>query len=90
MLSFLSNYLAHVPNAAYQAQEPLALWFRRRRFLKGCYHIWVCLPSLSCDPNATNKLSLPTPLWFHMTFGFDWQVVSEEKTFEQFSLYELM
>ena len=29
------------------------------KFLKGFYHIWVWLPSWSCDPDATNKLSFP-------------------------------
>ena len=40
----------------------LALWFWRRRFLKGFYHIWAWRPSWSCDPDAPNKLSFPRPM----------------------------
>ena len=39
----------------------LALWFWRRRFLKGFYHIWAWWPSWSCDPHPLNKLSFPHP-----------------------------
>ena len=40
----------------------LALWFQRRGFLKGFYHIWAWRPSCSCDPDAPNKLSFPRPM----------------------------
>ena len=36
---------AQVPEAAYQAPRSLTLWFQRRRFLKGLYHIWALWPS---------------------------------------------
>ena len=33
--------------------------FRRRRFLKGFYHIWAWLPYWSCDQHHFNKFSFP-------------------------------
>ena len=32
-----------------------------RNILKGFYHIWAWRPSLSCDPDAANRLSFPLP-----------------------------
>ena len=69
-------YWVHVPNAAYQAPVPLALWFRRRRFFfLWVYHKRSRRTSWSCDPHAANKCSVPWPmeaLRLHMKFGFDW------------------
>ena len=48
----------HIPNATYQVSRSLALWFWRRRFLKGFYHIWAWRPSLSCDQNILHKFWL--------------------------------
>ena len=57
-----TNYVGpRVPNVTYQATRSLALWFWRRRFLKGFYHIWAWQPSWSCDPDPINKLSFPHP-----------------------------
>ena len=50
-----------VPNATYQATRSLALWFWRRRFLKGFYPIWAWWPPWSCDPDPVNKISFPHP-----------------------------
>ena len=49
-------------NATYQAIRSMALWFWRRRFLKGFYHIWAWRPSWSCDPDPANKLLFPHPI----------------------------
>ena len=50
------------PNATYQGPRSLALWFRRRRFLKDFYYIWAWRPSWSCYPDAPNKLLFPRPM----------------------------
>ena len=47
--------------------------------MKGFYHIWVWQPSLSCDPDAANKLSFPLSKEAPHMIG---QTVSEEKIFE--------
>ena len=53
---------AGIPDATYQVSWKSARRFqRRRRFLKGFYHIWAWRPSWSCDPDAANKLSFPLP-----------------------------
>ena len=52
---------AQGPNATYQATSSWALWFWRRRFLKGFYHIWAWWPSWSCDPDPANKFLFPHP-----------------------------
>ena len=44
------------PNATHQTTSSLALWFWRRRFLKGFYRIW------SCDADNKNKLPFPWPM----------------------------
>ena len=53
----------------------LALWFQRRRFLKGFYYMWAWRPSWSCDPDTPNKLSLPDPWRLHIKFGLEWPSV---------------
>ena len=61
---------------SFYAVSTLALWFRRRRFLKGFYHIWAWRPSWSCDPDAPNKLSFPQhmeaphEIWLWLAQGF--------------------
>ena len=50
-------FWAQVPNAAYQVPRSLALWFRRRSFLKGFYYKWALRPSWSHDLDHLNKLS---------------------------------
>ena len=52
--------------------------FQRRRFLKGCYHIWAWQPSWSHYPDAMNKLSFPLP----QNLALNGQAVSEEKIIE--------
>ena len=37
----------------------LSLWFRKRRFLKGFYHIWAWRPSWSSDQDTPDKFSFP-------------------------------
>ena len=77
-----SLYWAHVPNAAYQAPGPLTFWFHRRRFLKVFYHNWAWWPSWSCDPDV------PPAHWGSMSkLALSGTVVSEEKTFETFTLW---
>ena len=39
---------------------------------EGFYHIRAWWLSLSCDPDAANKLSFPLPRRLHIKFGFDW------------------
>ena len=57
----------------------LALWFQRRRFLMGFYHIWAWQPSWSCDPDAPNILSFPWPMkapheiWLRLAQRFWWR-----------------
>ena len=50
----------------------------RRRFLKGFYHIWAW-SSLSCDPDAANKLSFLVPMEALHKIGFDWPRGFEEE-----------
>ena len=49
------------PNATYQATSSWALWFWRRRLLKGFHHIWAWWPSWSWVPDPANKFSFPHP-----------------------------
>ena len=37
-------------------------WFRRRRFLKGFYHIWAWRPSWSCDLDYLYTHWFPLPI----------------------------
>ena len=53
---------AHVPDATYQVSCKSAQRFRRRRFLKGFYHIRAWRPSWSCDLDPICKLSFPHPM----------------------------
>ena len=46
--------LSYTPT--YQVPRSSALWFWRRRFFKGFYHIWAWRPSWSCDQDHLNKL----------------------------------
>ena len=46
---------------AYQDPMSLALWFWRRRILKGFYHIWAWRPSWSHDLDHVNKLLFSHP-----------------------------
>ena len=52
---------AGVLKATYQVSWKSGNWFRRRRFLKGFYHIWAWLPSWSCDLDHLYKLWFPLP-----------------------------
>ena len=49
-----------------------ACWFRRRRFLKGFYHIWAWRPSLSCDQHHVIRFYFLVSESFHKKIGSDW------------------
>ena len=63
----------------YQVSLKSVNWFRRR-FLKDFYHIWAWRPSWSCDPDTTNKLSVPLPI--EQNLALIGQAVFENKMFE--------
>ena len=52
-------WCAGVPDATYQVSSKSARRFRRRRFLKGFYHIWAWRPSWSCDQHHVIRFSFP-------------------------------
>ena len=55
-----TNYdWAGVPDATYQVSWKSVHRFRRRRFLKGFYHIWAWWPSWSCDQQHVHGFSFP-------------------------------
>ena len=56
--------------------------FRRRRFLKGFYHIWAWRPSLSCDQHHVIRFSFSVPESFHKNLVQIGTLVSEKILFE--------
>ena len=66
---FFRLYWAYVPDAVL-----LALLFWRTRILKGFKHIWVWRPSWSCDPDTSNKLTVP----LHMDAPYEIGLFSDE------------
>ena len=60
----------------------LVQWFRKRRFLKGFYHIRAWRPSWSCDQDVANKLSFPLPKEAPQNLALIEQGVLEKKMFE--------
>ena len=67
---------AGVTNATYQVSWKSVHRFRRRRFLKGFYHIWAWWPSWRCDHHRVNKFSFPNTwklmykIWLWLTQWF--------------------
>ena len=67
---------AQIPNAVYQAPRSMALWFWKRKFLKGFYHIRVWRPPWSCDPDPLNKVlschptEAPYEIWLWLAQWF--------------------
>ena len=73
---------AWVPSATYQATRSLALWFWRRRFLKGCYHHWRG-GHLVMWPRPCEQTFVPPSHWGSiLNLALIGQVVLEKKTFE--------
>ena len=52
--------LYYAPNVAYQAPRSLALWFRRRRILKGFYYVWMWRPYWTCARYGKQTFLRPT------------------------------
>ena len=73
---------AQVPDAAYQAQSSLALWFQRRRFLKGFYHIYghgSHLAHVTQTPPPPYESGKRTALWLVYNLFYMYHNVSFSK-----------
>ena len=53
-IMIFSNFLDPCLKCCIASPRAIAIWFRRRRFLK-CYTIYAWWPLLSCDLDALNK-----------------------------------
>ena len=49
-----------------------------KKIFEGFYHIWAWRPSLSCDPDAANKISLPLPMEAPLNLALIGPAVSEK------------
>ena len=68
--------------AIYQVSLTSVRRFRRRRFLKGFYHMWAWQQSWSCDLDKSYIFSHPPPLHIDVTCQICLWLAVSEKVFE--------
>ena len=61
-----------VPDTSCQVSLKSVQWFRRRRILKGFYHVWPWRPSCHVTWIIYKHIGSPFLYMLHSKFGFDW------------------